>query len=207
MGKVRKYARHTAWTKEEEEYLAKHSESKSDGEIAKILKRSRSSVKGKRIRMGILSFTDQTDKINAVQIGELVGEHQTSITTTWVKKGLVLKPAGSFKVTSEDQLVKFMKEHPELWKASKCEYYFFSRYKWFKDRLEREKAGTETYNRYKDYRHWTDLEISRVKMLKKRGLTHREIAMEVGRSRQAIDHLSMKLNKENNYERSMGKHI
>ena len=193
MGKLRKYARHTAWTKEEEEYLRKQSESKTDSEIAKILKRSRSSVKAKRLRMGIPSFTDQTDKINAVQIGELVGEHKTSITTTWVKKGLVLKPAGSFKVTSEDQLVKFMKEHPDLWKASRCDRYFFGRYQFFTDRLEREKAGTETYNRYKNYRHWTDWEISRVKMLKRRGLSDKEIAKELGRTSQAIYHLNRRL--------------
>lgn len=196
MGEVRKYGKHTKWTKEEEEHLRILCETKTDGGAARILKRSRSSVRCKRIRMGITSYTDQTEKINATQISELVGVDKSSITKTWVKKGFNLQLVGGYKVASEEQLVKFMKEHPQLWKASKCDYYFFCRYKWFKDRLEREKAGLEQYDRYKDFRRWTDKEISRVRMFKQKGLSHEEIAKKVGRSKQAIDHLSCKLKKE-----------
>ena len=96
-------------------------------------------------------------------IASLVGIDKNNIYKTWVKKGFRLQTIGRNKVASEEILVKFMQEHPELWKASKCDYYFFCRHKWFKDRLQREKAGIEKYDHYKDLRRWSDVEISRVK--------------------------------------------
>ena len=91
-------------------------------------------------------------------------------------------------------MLDFMQEHPELWKASDCDYYFFCRYKWFTDRLESEKAGTDNISHYRNRKAWTELDISRFKMLKSRGLTHNEIAAELGRTRRAIDHMNMRLN-------------
>lgn len=196
MGEVRKYAKHKPWTNEEEELLRKLSKTKTESGLAKALNRSVASVKCKRIRMGIPHCMEQTDKIMGVQIAELVGIDKSNIYRTWVDKGFKMQTIGRNKVASEAQLIKFMQEHPELWKASKCDYYFFCRYKWFKERLEREKAGLEKYDYYKDFRFWTAKEISRVKMLKRRGFTHQQIADELGRSKQAINHLSRKLKKE-----------
>lgn len=193
MGEIRKYRSHKRWTKEEEELLIKLSETKTESGIAKALNRSAASVKCKRCRMGILPVMEQTDKLTGAEIGRLVGMDKSNIYKTWEEKGLKMQTLGRYKMVSEKQLVKFMKEHPELWKASKCDYYYFGRYKWFKDRLQRERDGLEKYDKYKNYKQWTTKEISRVKMLMQRGLTHKEIAEQVGRSKQAIDHLSMKL--------------
>lgn len=196
MGEIRKYSSHKKWTKEELEKLESWCEKYSTGEIARKLKRTASSVRCKRMRMYIPNFMEQTDKLTGAEIGRLVGIDKSNIYRTWVKKGLKVQMVGRNKMVSEEQLTKFMKEHPELWKASKCDYYFFCRYKWFKDRLQGEREGLEECDYYKDFRHWTTKDISRVKMLKMRGLTHREIADEVGRSKQAIDHLSRKFNEE-----------
>ena len=193
MGEVRKYSRRKRWTKEEEELLRKLSETKTGSGIAKALNRSISSVKCKRWKIGILPVMEQTEKIMGSEIADLVGMNKTNIYTTWVNKGFKLQTIGRNKVATEENLIKFMKEHPELWKASKCDYYFFCKYPWFKERLDREKAGIEPYNHYKDLKRWTEKEISRVRMLKRRGLTHKEIAEEVGRSKIAIDHLNKKL--------------
>lgn len=182
------------WTKDEEEKLARLAETKLDSEIARILKRSKSSVKGKRLRMGIQCFVEQREVLFACEIAKLVGEEATSIYKTWVLKGLELKPAGPYRVISEQKLVDFMEKHPELWKASNCDYYFFCRYGWFKDRFEKEKAGAEKYNHYKNIKKWTDRDISRFKMMKRRGMNHVEIANELGRTRRAIDHISKRIN-------------
>lgn len=181
------------WTKEEENQLIKLAETKLDSEIAKIMKRTKSSIKGKRLRMEIPCFVEQRDILMGSEIAELVGEHTTSIYKTWVMKGLHLKAKGPYKTVSEKQFIKFMKEHPELWKASKCDYYYFCRFQWFKDRLEQEKAGNEKYNHYKNIRKWTEKDISRMKMLKRRGMTHLEIAKEMGRTRRAIDHVNKRI--------------
>lgn len=196
MGEVRKYSRRRSWTKEEERILLRDYERKSVSEIAKKLNRSESSIHCKRKRMGLYCFRESTDKLNTCQVAEIIGISQSGVSHTWMRKGLKFQKVGGYKVVTEETLVKFMQEHPELWKASKCDYYFFCRYKWFKDRLQRENAGIEKYDHYKDLRRWTDKDISRVRMLMKRGFSNKEIAEEIGRTKYATDHVCRRLRKE-----------
>lgn len=190
MGEVRGYKPHRRWTKEEEEKLIYYSERLTESGVAKKLGRPVNSIRGKRARMGLSGFLDQTDKLNCTMIAELIGVDRSNIHRVWVKKGLSLDRVGQYKVTTEKELLRFMKEHPELWKASKCDYYFFCQYDWFQKRLERERNGEEVYDWHKDIKYWTATEISRAKMLKSRGFTHREIGEKLGRSKQSIDHAS-----------------
>lgn len=185
------------WTQEEEQRLIKLCEKNSQTEVARRLKRSVASVKAKRINMNIDCFQNQTDKLTVTEISEMVGVQKNSITRTWIKYGFSIKKEGPFSVVSELELTEFMQQHPELWKASECDYYSFQRFDWFIDRLEREKTGKEEISHYRNRRYWTDLDISRFKMLKSRGLTHNEIAAELGRTRQSIDHINMRLKKYN----------
>lgn len=184
------------WTPEEERKLIRLSETKTQSDIAKILKRSVSSVKYKRISMGIDCFANQTDLLNITQISELTGIQKGSISKTWRKYGLKLKKEGCFSVISEDELIDFMKSHTELWKASDCDYYFFYRFDWFIERLEKEKSGIYELSHYRNRKSWTELDISRFNMLKSRGLTHNQIATELGRTKNAVDHMNMRLNKK-----------
>ena len=195
MGTVRNYSPHRPWTKEEEQKLIELSEYKTQSGIAKELGRSVQSVKCKRSRMGIDSYINQTDRLTMSDVSRLVGIDLKSISTTWRKYGLRFRRNGPFMTIGEDSLVKFMQDNPNLWKASKCDYYFFCRYKWFKKRLEDEKAGIDTGDHYQNKRSWSDYDISRFKMLKKKGYSHREIAEELGRTKLAIDHLSIRLNR------------
>ena len=184
------------WTEQEEEEFLKLSEKYSQTKIARKLNRSVASVKGKRIRMNIDCFSEQTDKLNITQISEITGIKKGSISKTWRKYGLKLKKEGCFSVISENELIDFMKSHPELWKASDCDYYFFYRFDWFIERLEKEKAGIYELSHYRNRKSWTELDISRFNMLKSRGLTHNQIATELGRTKNAIDHMNMRLNKK-----------
>ena len=195
MGEIRKYGEHRRWTKEEEKRLCQLCEEKTKSGIAKELGRSRQSVNSKRIELGIASFTDQTDKLSMKQIAELVGVDNSTIGKVWTNHGLRFRKVGQYKVISEDRLLSFMQEHPELWKASKCDYHFFCRHKWFMERLENEKSGIDNGTHYQNMRFWTGTEISRMKMLKRRGLTHGEIAKELGRTKRAVDHMNMRLNR------------
>ena len=181
------------WTQEEEQKLIRLSETKTQSEIAKSLRRSVASVKCKRVNMGLDCFSDQTDLLNITQISELTGVEKGSISKTWRKYGLVFQKKGYFCVVSENELIDFMQKNPNLWKASSCDYYFFYRFPWFQERLQKEKAGEDAISHYRNRKVWTDLDISRFKMLKRRGLTHQEIAEELGRTRQSIDHMNMRL--------------
>ena len=184
------------WTEQEEEQFLKLSEKYSQTKIARKLNRSVASVKGKRIRMNIDCFSEQTDKLNITQISEITGIQKGSISKTWRKYGLKLKKEGCFSVISENELIDFMKSHPELWKASDCDYYFFYRFDWFIERLEKEKSGIYELSHYRNRKSWTELDISRFNMLKSRGLTHNQIATELGRTKNAVDHMNMRLNKK-----------
>ena len=184
------------WTEQEEEQFLKLSEKYSQTKIARKLNRSVASVKGKRIRMNIDCFSEQTDKLNITQISEITGIQKGSISKTWRKYGLKLKKEGCFSVISENELIDFMKSHPELWKASDCDYYFFYRFDWFIERLEKEKSGIDELSHYRNRKSWTELDISRFNMLKSRGLTHNQIATELGRTKNAVDHMNMRLNKK-----------
>lgn len=195
MGEIRKYGEHRRWTKEEEKRLCQLCEEKTKSGIAKELGRSRQSVNSKRIELGIASFTEQTDKLSMKQIAELVGVDNSTIGKVWTNHGLRFRKVGQYKVISEDRLLSFMQEHPEFWKASKCDYHFFCRHKWFMERLENEKSGIDNGTHYQNMRLWTGTEISRMKMLKRRGLTHGEIAKELGRTKSAVDHMNMRLNR------------
>ena len=184
------------WTEQEEEEFLKLSEKYSQTKIARKLNRSVASVKGKRIRMNIDCFSEQTDKLNITQISEITGIQKGSISKTWRKYGLKLKKEGCFSVISENELIDFMKSHTELWKASDCDYYFFYRFDWFIERLEKEKSGIDELSHYRNRKSWTELDISRFNMLKSRGLTHNQIATELGRTKNAVDHMNMRLNKK-----------
>ena len=193
MSKVKKRGKYKVWTRKEEKILLKDCERKSVGEIAKKLKRSESSVQRKRKRMGLYGFMESTDMLNTVQISEITGSCQSSIRGTWQNKGLQLQKVGQYRVTTEENLINFMQEHPELWTASRCDYYYFSKYKWFCERLERERAGLEISEHERKLKKWTARDISRVKMLKNRGFTNKDIAKELGRTKCSIDHISQKI--------------
>ena len=184
------------WTLEEEQRLIKLCEDNPQTEVARKMRRSVSSVKNKRISMNIPSYSDSTDKLKISEVARLVGIDYQSITRTWVKYGFEIDKTGVFSLVTEDVLIKFMQEHTELWKASDCDYYFFYRFSWFIEKLKNEKNGKENLNHYRNRKVWTDLDISRFKMLKSRGLTHNEIAIELGRTQSAVEHMSMRLKRK-----------
>lgn len=194
MGKVRDYSPHRKWTYEEEQRLIELSEKKPQKEIAKELNRSVQSVKSKRQRMGLEPFIVQTEKLTASDVARLIGVDRSSITRTWKKHGLRFFKKGPFRVVSEEALVNFMKSHTELWRASKCDYYFFYHYDWFMEKLNREKSGEDCGNQYTTRKEWSTYDVSRFKMLKSRGFSHQEIALQLCRTKRSIDKMSMKMN-------------
>lgn len=195
MGKVRRFGNHRPWTKEEEERLIVLSEKKCQSEIAKELGRTVQSVKSKRARMNMEPFKVQTEKLTQSDVARLVGVDKGTIYKTWKKYGIHFTKNGPLRIISEKRLIEFMKNNPRLWRASRCDYYFFCQYDWFLEKLEKEKSGEDTGTHYMNKRNWTTYEISRFNMLKKRGFSHREIAAELGRTQRAIDHLSIKMNR------------
>ena len=206
MGRIRKYNSRKSWTKQEEELLTSLCEKQSIEYIAKRLGRDKNSVRAKRYRMGLSNLKNATDRLLLTQVAELVGIDKTTVYKNWSKYGLKIRKIGTFKTVSEKELLAFMKAHPERWKASECDYYFFCRHKWFQERLRLEKAGKDITSRYQNLRKWTPEEISRLKMLMKRGFSNREMAAELGRTKRAVEHVAMRMRKQER-NKTLSKHV
>lgn len=192
----RKYNGRKKWTKEEEELLEKLSENYTKKDIAKKLGRSVSSVNSKRNQMGFGSLAENTDRWTFTQIAEAVGKSTTSISKTWVANGLKYVKRAYFSLVKEKDLHKFMKEHPHLWDATKCDYYLFYQYPWFMEKLAEDKKKSESEKRF----FWTEYEKSLFVSLKRQGLTHMEIAKRMEKSKSAIDHMSMRMKEKRKVE-------
>ena len=90
---------------------------------------------------------------------------------------------GNKNYATEEEILKYMKNHPDCYDARNADYYLFYRHKWFLEKLEKDRKKT-----VKTKVRWTDYEKNRAKILKKRGLSYREIAEELGRTRKAVIH-------------------
>lgn len=188
MGEIRKYGKHKYWTQEEMDLLKRLCRTKTKSEIAKIMKRTESSISSKRKELGIESCHQYMDKMKCSEVAILVGQNKSNIYKTWKNHGFPIKRKGYYWYISEEELISFMQENPRLWKASQCDYWFFSRYDWFLDRLQKEKNGKDEVNHYRNIKRWTAYELSLVKMYWKRGMNNSEIAEKIGRSYMAVYH-------------------
>ena len=134
---------------------------------------------------------DNTDRWTFQQITYAVGVSKGVVHKTWVKHGLKYVKRGYFCLVEESELLRFMKEHPEFWDATKCDYYLFYQYPWFMKKLERDKKIPYEKKKY----YWTDYQKQQFIIMKKRGFTHREIAEAIGKTKRAVDHHSAKMGK------------
>lgn len=186
MGKVRDYSNRRRWTLEEEERLRVLCERYTKSDVARLMKRSKSSVNNKRRELGIEPLMETTDRWTFTQITEAVGLSKGSVSKTWVKNGLKYQKRGYFSLVKEEDLLKFMQEHTELWDATKCDYYLFYQYSWFMKKLEQDKKQPLEQKRY----YWTDYQKQQFQLLSKRGFTHQQIASAIGKTKRAVDHYS-----------------
>ena len=181
------------WTEEEEQRLANLSEDFTKKDIARLMKRSAASVNNKRQSMGLYGLLDTTDKWNFKQISDALGLSAGVVNRTFVKYGLKFKKRGQYCLVEEDDLLQFMQDHPELWNASKADYYLFSQFPWFLEKLKEDKKDNIKNNGY----YWTDYQKQQFESLSRKGYTHKQIAEVIGKTKKAVDHYSAKIGKNN----------
>lgn len=191
MGDIRKKTKRKPWSQEDVERLIELRNKYTKKDIARLMKRSTSSVNGKIQELGLGGLLENTDKWTFQQIKESVGLAVGSINKTWVKRGLKFVKRQNLRLVSEEDLLKFMKENTDLWDATKCDYYLFYQYPWFMKKLEEDKKIPYEKKKY----YWTDYQKQQFIIMKKRGFTHREIAEAIGKTKRAVDHHSAKMGK------------
>lgn len=96
----------------------------------------------------------------------------------WERKGLKSVRKNPYVMYRQQDIIRYMKEHPEDWNAARVtDDTLFMQYPWFK-----EKRKNDISHKY----NWTQTEVSQMKMLRKQGFTIREIAEKMNRSESSI---------------------
>lgn len=166
------------WTKEEIEKLENLSGTYTVASIAKILGRSYIAVNNKIHRLGISGFLGSTDLLTVNQVCQMLGIHYRTLQCKWERKGLKLLHKGNYVVIRQEELIRYMKEHPEDWNAYKIrDDTLFRKYNWYK-----EKKKTDRPKKY----FWTSGEIQKMQYLRHCGFSISEIAKKLGRSESSI---------------------
>lgn len=165
------------WTQEELDKLEDLISIYPVATIAKKLNRSFNSVNLKLHRMGLDGFAKSTDLLTMNQVCLMLGVAWRTV-NRWKSKGLRIRRKGKFLVVKQQDLIKYLKEHPEEWNAANIpDDSLIMGFDWYK---EKKKQDTKTtYN-------WTQDEVLRLKLLRRQGYSMREIAEKMGRSESSV---------------------
>ena len=105
--------------------------------IAKKLNRSYSSVRCMASRHGLI-FKEMNGNLSEMDVAEVTGMPNWNVSRLVRKNELKGTRKGACVFIAEEELFKWMKQNDDSWKARDCDYYFFARFSWFKDKLKRE---------------------------------------------------------------------
>lgn len=210
-GAIRQRARHLNaqihrepdWTPEEEQILRDRLYFEPLKKIAKRLGRSVSGVIHKSKRLGLLR--KKRRELSPTKISRLLKVCDKTV-LRWLKTGLLTgKPANlkgrkSYLVAPED-LVDFLKKHPEKWDARKCPNIHLAlgirakrtgadpkeRPLWLKEKLAADiRQGDKS-------KHYTPQEDAQIAKLTRQGMTYEQVGRVIGRSRDSVANRVMRL--------------
>lgn len=166
-----------AWSQEELIQLEELTETYPLATVARKLNRSENAVFLKRQRTGIGGFMANTDMLTRNTLSRILGVENRTI-QYWERKGLKSVRKKPYVMYRQQDIIRYMKEHPEDWNAARVtDDTLFMQYPWFK-----EKRKNDISHKY----NWTQTEVSQMKMLRKQGFTIREIAEKMNRSESSI---------------------
>lgn len=166
------------WTQEELNTLESMIGTYTVATIAKKLGRSFDAVNIKLNRMGLVGFEKSTDLLTMNQVCLMLGVESRTVKKKWCNKGLRIMRKGNYLAIRQEVLIKYLKNHPEDWNALRVtDDSLIMAYPWYKEK----KKQDSKVNYY-----WTDEEVSRMKILRHKGYSIREIAEQMGRSESSI---------------------
>lgn len=166
------------WDEEEIELLEEESGKVNLKSLAKKLGRSETAVFQKQQRLGIGGFLQNTDMLTCNSVAKILGVEFRTV-AHWESKGLKSYRKRPYRMYKQNELVRFLKEHQELWNANRVtDATIFLNAEWF---LQKKKKDTKNTTWFWS---WEDREI--LKHLRREGYTIREIAEKTGRSESSI---------------------
>lgn len=118
----------------EKKFVFKWAGKKTIAQIAKSIGRTKTSVSTFMNANGISTVCGDESSMILAEISQLVGLDDATISGTWAKYGLKIKKVGIYSMVNIDELLDFMKSHPERWDATKCEKWYFEQYDWWQEK-------------------------------------------------------------------------
>lgn len=140
-----------AWSQEELIQLEELTETYPLATVARKLNRSENAVFLKRQRTGIGGFMANTDMLTRNTLSRILGVENRTI-QYWERKGLKSVRKKPYVMYRQQDIIRYMKEHPEDWNAARVtDDTLFMQYPWFK-----EKRKNDISHKY----NWTQTEVS-----------------------------------------------
>lgn len=173
------------YTKEEIEYIEKNYGYLSNKSIARKLGRSTRNngvcISRKAQDLGLGNSYDYCEGIPISELPEIIGVNYRTIYAIWIKaNGMKVRKVHTHLVTvKEDELMNFMRTHPHLWDATKCEDTFFWHKRFFREKLAKDKMNTSP----KKWNAWTKEQDNILVLKRIQGYTYEEISKLVGKDR------------------------
>lgn len=122
------------WTDEEIEQLKEMSGKYPLNTVARKLGRTRASVQLKRSRLGIGGLLENTDLITKNMLAWILGVDNRTI-TRWNEIGLKCVQKEFYIMYRQQDIIRFMQEHPERWNAARIrDDTLFRSYPWFREK-------------------------------------------------------------------------
>ena len=175
------------WTPEEEDLLKFYWGHLSYETISKNMNRSIESLKKKAKKLGLENMMKASGLMLVSDVSKMMGVSREVISRRWRRLGLKFH---SKKITENkhyyyidsDELVKFLKEHPDVWDSRLVEPYAFEEEpEWL---LEKRKQDEDSQKI--KFREWTIKEIFKAENLLSQGKNYKEIAQEINRTELAV---------------------
>lgn len=166
------------WTEEELQILESMSGAFTVAVIAKRLGRSFDAVNIKLNRIGLSGFERSTDLLTMNQVCLMLGVHSSTVKRKWKNKGLRIVRKGNYLTIRQENLIQYLKDHPEDWSAANVvDDGLLMSYPWYK-----EKRQTDIRRQY----YWTPEDVAKLRCLRHQGYSIPEIAERLGRSESSV---------------------
>lgn len=170
------------WTDAEVDELEYLAATYTDEQIGKQLGRTTIAIKSARQRYKIPSVRSSGLALSMLQVGNVLGD--PNFARSWFAAGFNPRRTGRTYLVSETYLIKFMRQHPELWCWEKCDQAYFGHMLWFQ---EYKGKTSRTFKK-----RLTPLQRSQIRTLICMGYSQREIARKVGCGKSIVGYIRRK---------------
>lgn len=176
------------WTKDELNLLEDLWGVRSFPRIVKELGRTEEAVKRKAVELGLGQFVDSMEGYTLRQFAEVIGVHHNTVRNWIVRHGLPapMRLCGRTRKAyciRPEAFWKWAEQHQGLLNLSGMEEYALGpEPHWAKEKRETDRAEKGKVEK----RSWTTEELNRFVQLNEQGLSARQIAIKLGRSRNSI---------------------